>query len=67
MAQSKKYELNKADAKSVFITVIIVMISAVIPTLIDIVANTNFGQYTVIAVPLITAVLKTVQKYLAGK
>ncbi len=67
MAQSKKYSLNKADAKSILVTVGFVIVSAVVPTLIDIVLNTDFGQYTVIVVPLGVAVLKGIQKYAAGK
>lgn len=67
MAQSKQYHLNKADVKSIAITVAMVALSAVLPTLIDIVAKTDFGQYTPIIVPLATLGLKTIQKLLAGK
>lgn len=64
--ESKKYSLNKQDLISILWTLSIVMASALIPALISIIGDFDFGESTPIISLVLIALLKAIQKYLAG-
>lgn len=65
--ESKKYTLNGADFKSIALNTGIVALSAVIPQLIEVVGNIDFGVNTPVIVMVLGLVLKTVQRFVTGK
>ena len=63
---SPKYTLNSTDLKSIFITLVIVAVSAVIAQLLVIVPALNLGKDSAIYTLIIIAVLKFIQKFIDG-
>lgn len=65
--EGKKYSLNKQDLQSIVINTGIVALSAVIPQLIEVIGDIDFGANTPAVVMVLGAVLKTIQRYVSGR
>jgi hypothetical protein len=63
---SPKFSLNMQDVKSTAITLLQVAGSAIVAYLLEKVAGLNLGEYTLVIVPVLTTLLKLVQKYIRG-
>lgn len=67
MDNSKKYTLNRTDLQSIAINTGIVALSAVLPQLIEVVGNIDFGANTPVIVMVLGLVLKTLQRFVSGR
>jgi hypothetical protein len=65
--ESKRFELNKEDLKSLGITMAIVVGSAVVGQLIEVIPQVNFGEHSEIITVILIALCKTLQKYITGR
>lgn len=64
MEGSKKYSLNKADAKRIGLGALVAIGGAAVVYLGELIPNVDFGQYTPIAVALGGILVNTLRKFL---
>lgn len=63
--ESKKYELNKEDAKKIGKGAFIATAGALLIYVLEVVPQVDFGSYTPIAVAIASVVANSIRKYIA--
>lgn len=63
-AQSKTFSLNSVDYKKIFKGAVIAVVGALVPYLLKVIGNIDFGQYTVFVGAFSAVVANTILKYI---
>jgi len=67
MVESKRFELNTKDAKSIAVGALIAIGGALVAYFSDVISTVDFGKYAYIAAPLAAILLNALRKFLEGK